>query len=215
MINGVTLKVCGITSVADARAAVDIGADYLGFILHPASPRYVSPEKYTTMASQLPPVKKVGVVVQPTTEELARVVALGFDFIQLHFPNEASFFEVATWSDVVPPTRLWMAPRVPPDQELDHAFLPFADTFLVDTFHPEKFGGTGQTGDWAKFKSLQATYPRKSWILSGGLNPQNIAAALAATGATHVDVNSGVESSPGVKDHARLAALLLALRNAT
>ena len=211
MIGSLTLKVCGITSVADARAAAVIGADYLGFILHPASPRYISPEKYTAMAPHLPAVKKVGVVVQPTAEELARVVALGFDFIQLHFPNENSFFEVATWSEVVPPTRLWMAPRVPPGQELDHAFLPFADTFLVDTFHPDKFGGTGQTGDWPKFKNLQAAYPRKTWVLSGGLNPENIAAALAATGATVVDVNSGVESAPGVKEHAKLLALATAL----
>ena len=211
MINDVILKVCGITRVEDAVAAADIGADYLGFILHPASSRYVSPEKYASMAPQLPAVKKVGVVVTPTAEELARVVALGFDFIQLHFPNETSFFEVATWSDVVPPARLWMAPRVPPGKELDHAFLPFADTFLVDTFHPDKFGGTGQTGDWAKFKSLQAAYPRKTWVLSGGLNPENIAAAIVASDATHVDVNSGVESAPGVKDHAKLVALRSAL----
>lgn len=212
MINGVTLKVCGITNLADAQAAAEIGADYLGFILHPKSPRYLTLPAYAALAPQLPAVKKVAVLVTPTRDALAEAVSLGFDFIQLHFPNETSFFEAATWSEIVPPARLWMAPRVPPGKELDHAFLPFADTFLVDTFHPDKFGGTGQTSDWAMFKHYVATQPRKTWILSGGLNPDNIASALAATGATFIDVNSGVESAPGVKDHAKFRALAAALK---
>ena len=207
MINGVTLKICGITRVEDAHAAAEIGADYLGFILHPPSPRYISPEKYAAIAPQLPAGKKVGVVVTPTLDELARVWALGFDSVQVHFPNETPFFEAAMWSDVVPPDRLWLAPRIPPEKELDPVFLPFADTFLVDTFHPDKFGGTGQTGDWAKFKSRQAAYPRKTWILSGGLKPENIGPAIAASAAKFIDVNSGVESAPGVKDLAKLRAL--------
>ncbi len=212
MIGQIQLKICGITNAADAHAAAGIGADYLGFILHPASPRHLTPSAYAALAPQLPAVKKVAVLVTPTREELEQAVALGFDFVQLHFPNETSFFEVAGWSDVVPPARLWMAPRIPPGKEIDHAFLPFADTFLVDTFHPDKFGGTGQTSDWAKFKHYVATQPRKTWILSGGLNPDNIASAIAATSATFVDVNSGVESAPGVKDHAKLAAVARALQ---
>ena len=212
MINGIRLKVCGITNLADAHAAAGIGADYLGFILHPLSPRHITPAAYAALAPHLPVVKKVAVVVTPTRDDLAQAMALGFDFVQLHFPNETSFFEVAGWSDIVPPARLWMAPRVPPGKELDHAFLPFADTFLVDTFHPDKFGGTGQTGDWPMFKHYVVTQPRKSWVLSGGLNPENIASAIAATGATFVDVNSGVESAPGVKDHAKLAALAAAVK---
>ena len=212
MINGIRFKVCGITRVEDAVAAAEIGADYLGFILHPKSPRHITPSAYVGLAPQLPAVKKVAVLVTPTRDALAEAVALGFDFVQLHFPNETSFFEAAAWSEVVPPARLWMAPRVPPGKELDHAFLPFADTFLVDTFHPDKFGGTGQTSDWAMFKHYVATQPRKTWILSGGLNPDNIASALAATGATFIDVNSGVESAPGVKDHAKFRALAAALK---
>lgn len=211
MINGVTLKVCGITRVEDAVVAADSGADYLGFILHPASPRYVAPDAYATMAPKLPAVNKVGVIVQPTVEELARVVALGFDFIQLHFPGETSVSEVAAWSEIVSPERLWLAPRLAPGKELDLEILPFAETFLVDTFHPDKFGGTGQTGDWAKFRGMQAAYPRKTWILSGGLNPENIGAAVAVTSAKFVDVNSGVESAPGLKDQAKLVALTAAL----
>ena len=90
-----------------------------------------------------------------------------------------------------------------------------AETFLLDTFHADKFGGTGETGDWAKFKRHQAAHPGKTWILSGGLNPDNIAAAITATGAKFVDVNSGVEQSPGIKSPAKLQALVLALHNAT
>lgn len=212
MINGVTLKVCGITRVEDAVVAADSGADYLGFILHPASPRYVAPDAYATMAPKLPAVAKVGVIVQPTVEQIARVVALGFDFVQLHFPSETPASEVAKWSEIVSPAHLWLAPRLAPGKELNPEILPFAETFLLDTFHPDKFGGTGQTGDWAKFRRLQAADPRKTWVLSGGLNPENITAALAATDAKFADVNSGVESTPGVKDHAKLAALTLALR---
>jgi phosphoribosylanthranilate isomerase len=83
--------------------------------------------------------------------------------------------------------------------------------FLLDTFHAEKFGGTGVTGDWGKFSRHQQTHPDKTWILSGGLNPANIGEALRASGARWVDVNSGVESAPGVKDHAKLKNFIVRL----
>ena len=100
-----------------------------------------------------------------------------------------------------------LLPKLPPAQDVKPEWLPYADNFLLDTFHPDKFGGTGQTGDWAKFKSQQAAYPRKTWILSGGLKPENIGPAIAASAAKFIDVNSGVESAPGVKDLAKLRAL--------
>ena len=93
--------------------------------------------------------------------------------------------------------------------------MPLADTFLIDTFHPDKMGGTGETGDWAKFKRYQEMYLTKHWILSGGLDPQNVAAAVTATGAKIIDVNSGVEQAPGIKSPAKLKAFVLALHNAT
>ncbi len=211
MINGITLKICGLTSVADAHAAAGIGADYLGFVLHPASPRYVSPEKFRALAPDLPALPKVGVLVWSDHIALEAARDAGFDFIQLHFPNETPFFEAALWEDMVAPSRLWLAPRIPPGRELDPCFVPLADTFLLDAYDPNHHGGTGKTGDWSAFAWLQGKYRRVRWILAGGLNANNVRAALSQSQATFVDVNSGVESAPGIKEHAKLAALAVAL----
>ncbi len=211
MINGITLKVCGLTSAADAHAAAGIGADYLGFVLHPASPRCVSLEQFRTLAPDLPALPKVGVLVWSDHAALEAARDAGFDFIQLHFPNETPFFEAALWTEIVPPARLWLAPRIPPGRELDPCFIPLADTFLLDAYDPHQHGGTGKTGDWSAFARLQAKYRKVRWVLAGGLNADNVRAALAQSHATFVDVNSGVESAPGIKDHAKLAALAAAL----
>jgi phosphoribosylanthranilate isomerase len=114
---------------------------------------------------------------------------------------------VAAWIKVVGRPRLWLAPRLPPETDLPPALLPLAETFLFDAFHAEKFGGSGKTADWTKFRRHREAHPGKTWILAGGLNPENIAVGLAATGARFVDVNSGVEAFPGVKDPDKLAAL--------
>ncbi|MDP1580862.1 MAG: phosphoribosylanthranilate isomerase [Candidatus Didemnitutus sp.] len=212
VINGITLKICGLTSVADAQAAATIGADYLGFVLHPASPRYVSLEKFRELQPDLPVLPRVGVLVYTAVDALRAVSEAGFDIIQLHFPNDLSFSEVAQWSDVVPSAKLWFAPRVPPGKEMDPCFAPLAETILWDAYDATQHGGTGRTGDWAAFARQQQKFQRMRWILAGGLNPDNVRDALAQTGATFIDVNSGVESAPGVKDHAKLAALAAVLQ---
>ena len=214
MINGIQVKVCGLTSVVDAEAAHTEGADFLGFILYPKSPRYLSLSAYKALAGNLPPAKKVAVTVEPSHDELKLLLDSGFDFVQLHFPNETSFFEAVLWAEIVPPDRLWMAPRVPPTKDIDPAFFPLADTFLFDSFHSDSFGGTGKTSNWQEFVSLRLKYTKIHWVLAGGLNSENIAAAIAATGTGFVDVNSGVEASPGVKDHAKLRAFVQAIQNA-
>lgn len=215
MINGIRVKVCGLTSLVDAEAADAAGADYLGFILYPKSPRYVSLENYRSMADRLPPRKKVAVVVEPSMDELAELKAAGFDYVQLHFANETPFFMAAMWLDVIPPEQLWLAPRVPTGKELDLAFVPLADTMLLDTYNAEAFGGTGRTGDWASFSWHRTKFKKVNWVLAGGLNPENIAAAVTASGARYVDVNSGVEAAPGVKDHAKIQAFFAALQGVT
>ena len=116
--------------------------------------------------------------------------------------------------DTVGAERLWLAPKLPPDADVPAALLPLAKHFLLDTFHPEKFGGTGATGDWRKFASHRKMHPEKTWILSGGLNPENIGEALRASSARFVDVNSGVESAPGVKDQDKLKRFVAALHKA-
>jgi phosphoribosylanthranilate isomerase len=215
MVHGTKLKICGLTSAADAHAAAGIGADYLGFILHPASPRYVGLEKFKALRPELPPLPKVAVMVYTTPEAMAPVLGAGFDFLQLHFPNETPFIEAAMWTDLVPSDKLWMAPRIPPGKDLDLAFIPLADHFLMDTYDPQQAGGTGRTGDWATFNDLRLKYRKVTWVLAGGLTPDNVAAAIAASGAAVIDVNSGVEASPGIKDPAKLQALQTALQGIT
>ena len=214
MIHGVRFKVCGLTSLVDAEAADAVGADYLGFILYPKSPRYVSLAQFAAMTPRLPPRKKVAVVVEPTAEALVEIKAAGFDYVQVHFSPTTSLVTVERWLEVIPRERLWLAPRVPPGQELDSSFIALVDHVLLDTYHPQAHGGTGQTGDWTSFKALRVSFPHVNFILAGGLNPENIGAALATTGARWVDVNSGIESAPGVKDHSKLQAFVSALRQA-
>lgn len=211
MMNGITVKVCGITSPEDARTAGGFGADYLGFIFHPKSPRALTVEGFAGLRRSLPVAKKVAVVVEPTPADLARLTPLGFDAFQVHFKADQPVHHLAAWAETVGAARLWLAPKLAPEADLPTEWLAIAETFLLDTYHPEKFGGTGETGDWAKFKRHHAAHPGHTWILSGGLNPENVQAALSASGARFIDVNSGVESAPGRKDPAKLRALRFAL----
>jgi len=215
MINGIRLKVCGLTSLVDADAADAVGADYLGFIFYPKSPRGITLTQYQAMKDRLPPRKRVAVLVEPALAELATLGQQDFDRFQIHFSADTPTYVIASWAETIGLSRLWLAPKLPPGQEVKPEWLPLADTFLLDTFHADKFGGTGETGDWDKFKRHQATHGTKTWILSGGLNPTNIAAAVAATGAKFIDVNSGVEQAPGIKSPDKLKAFVLALHNAT
>jgi phosphoribosylanthranilate isomerase len=212
MIGGLSFKVCGLTSLADAEFAGRCGAGYLGFILYPSSPRGITLDRFKVMLAGLPPRKKVAVSVTPTVAELQAFAAAGADFFQIHFPHDTPLETLRVWSQTVGPDKLWLAPRLPPQFDVASAWLPLAGTFLLDTFHPGKFGGTGQTGDWGKFARHQQEHPEKTWILSGGLKPENIDDALRSSGASFVDVNSGVESAPGVKDHAKLKEFAAALQ---
>ena len=208
MINGIRLKVCGLTTRADAEFAASQGADYLGFILYPKSPRFISLATFSALAQPLTTPRKVAVSVEPTLAELAQMSAAGFDFFQVHFRADVPASTVASWAETVGVNRLWLAPKLPPALDVPAVLRPLAGTFLLDTFDAEKFGGTGRVSDWGKFARHQQADPTKTWILSGGLTPDNIGDALQQSGAQFVDVNSGVESAPGVKDHGKLEALV-------
>lgn len=208
MIDGIHLKICGLTSLADARFAERAGADHLGFILYPGSPRHVSLEAFHAIQGGLPEGKKVAVSVSPTAGELREFRMAGADILQIHFPLDTPQDSVREWSAVAGPGRLWLVPRLTPESDVPEWMLPLADAFLLDTYSPVKFGGTGQPGDWSKFARHRRSFPGKTWILSGGLSPENIAAAIDETGAGWIDVNSGVESAPGRKDRAKIEALV-------
>lgn len=204
MTDGIRFKICGLTRREDAEAAVHVGADYLGFILHPDSPRYISLEKFRDFAGHLPKGRKVAVSVEPTLDQLKAMDAAGFDLFQLHFRHDTPVATVASWVETVGSERAWLAPKLPPESAFPSALLPLTKVFFFDTFHIRKFGGTGEPGDWVKYAHYKRKHPKKTWILSGGLTPANIVAALKATRARFVDLSSGVESAPGVKDPAKL-----------
>ena len=204
-------KVCGLTRPEDAALAAQLGAGYLAFNFYPKSPRAVTLTDFRALAKGLPNLPRVAVCVEPTLPDLAAIAAHSFQYFQIHFRPETPLAQVAAWSAQVGPERLWLAPKLPAGAGINPAWLPLARTFLIDTYDPEKFGGTGKTGDWAKFARLEEANPGHTWILSGGLNPENVGEAIRQSGARFVDVNSGVESAPGIKDPAKLEAFVTAL----
>lgn len=213
MINAIRFKICGLTRVADARAAVAVGADFLGFILYPKSPRYLPLADYQKLKAELPVgVPRVAVMVEPSLSELMAAQAAGFDRVQIHFNVNLPLVRVREWSELVGAEKLWLAPKLPPESGVSISLIPLAATFLLDTFHAEGFGGSGKTGDWGKFAAHREAFPDKTWILAGGLSPENVAEAVAASGAGFVDVNSGVEDAPGVKSADKIARLAEALQ---
>jgi phosphoribosylanthranilate isomerase len=176
--------------------------------LYPKSPRYLALDVYKEIAPDLPAgPRRVAVMVEPSEAELTSAVAAGFDFFQIYFPHSTRFETVQACSQKVGAHRLWLAPKLPPSADVPPEWLPLAGTFLLDTFHASGFGGSGKTGDWGKFGRHQQASPQHAWILAGGLGPDNVVDAIARSGARFVDVNSGVETSPGVKDHAKLRKL--------
>lgn len=203
----VRVKICGITNMADAAAAVAAGADALGFVFHGASPRCVLPALVSEISRRLPPfVTRIGVFVDsplPTVEEIMSYCHL--DFAQLHGGEDAAFCAALY-------PRAIKSLRVGRDDVL--AALPrfTVAAFVLDTYRPGLAGGTGATFDWSIAR--QAAAFDCPIILSGGLHPDNVAEAIAAAQPFAVDVASGVEASPGQKDHAKLRAFIAAAKAA-
>jgi phosphoribosylanthranilate isomerase len=214
MIDGIRFKVCGLTSLVDAEFADRCGADYLGFNFHPKSPRAISLEQFRAMVPRLPERRKVAVSVEPTLGDLQAMADAGFDYFQIHYRLDLPDSQLTAWSRLVGEKRLWLAPKLPPGVDVPAAALAVAKFILFDTFSPDVFGGTGRTGDWEGFRRQQAAHTKNFWILAGGLNPDNIGAALKQSRARFVDVNSGVESAPGIKDEAKLKRFVVAIHQA-
>lgn len=206
MKNEVQFKVCGLTRVTDACAAAAAGASYLGFIFYPKSPRRIELEEFLRIAAGLPDLPKVAVTVAPSLDELTALKEAGFDFFQLHFStNDAG--AIAEWSALVGRDRLWLAPKISPEETFNPTCLEFANTILWDGYKKDAstYGGTGTRSNWAIFRELKAAYTNTRWILAGGLSPENAVEALRKTDASVLDFNSGLEISPGIKDQDRIA----------
>ena len=200
MIEKPAIKVCGITRGSDLKSALELGARYLGLNIYRKSPRGLSKDRVQTLLPKIPKGKRVLVDVATQAEALSEMRRLGFDFFQIHFDLSVPVTTVARWSAIVGKGRLWLAPKLPPQERFPEYVFEYADTILLDAYSTSLYGGTGIRGDWARFKRLSNQFPETGWVLSGGISPDNITDAVRTTGARIIDVNSGVESSPGVKD---------------
>jgi phosphoribosylanthranilate isomerase len=202
------VKICGLTRPEDARLARELGADYFGVVLYAKSPRYVEGKALEAIISAIPRGQRVAVDVSPEVGVLAKRRTQGFDLFQVHYdPREITPATLKGWTSEVGRAHLWLAPRLPPGEDFPASAFKAAQTLLLDTYQKGTFGGSGRTGDWSHFKSLAKAHPKHRWVLSGGLRPENVRAALQATAAKIIDVNSGIESAPGIKDAVRLDLL--------
>ncbi|MDR3229014.1 MAG: phosphoribosylanthranilate isomerase [Puniceicoccales bacterium] len=208
-----TVKVCGVTRHEDAAAALALGADFIGVNAWERSPRFVAGGALPALLAAIPAGRRVCVDVQPDDNKLLAAQAAGADFFQIHFdPFAERARECAeAWAARVGRGRLWLAPRVAPEDAWPRWVAELADTLLFDGHRAGQFGGTGRTADGARFRQLFAEYPQTRWILAGGLGEGTVAAAWE-NGARFFDLNSGVEDSPGVKSAAKLARVLAVLR---
>lgn len=202
----VRVKICGITNRDDALFSVAHGVDALGFIFYEPSPRYVPPEHVRRIVSALPPfVTPVGVFVNSGREEILETVrSTGIRAVQLH-------------GDETPADCMGYPFPVIRALRVGDGFNPASlsdypvDTFLLDTAKKGWYGGTGETFDWNVAREAAA---HGRIILSGGMDPSNVADAVRTVKPYAVDCGSGVEAAPGLKDHARIREFLGALRSA-
>ena len=200
------VKICGIGRLDDARLAAQLGADALGFVFWPKSPRFIDPYRALEITSVLPPfVATVGVFVDQPVDYVKGVAQLlNLSAIQLHghespdtYPRHRRVIKAVAVTDGFDPSVAFTS-------------LPPHVTVLLDAHDPIRRGGTGQIIDWSRAAAAARVRPV---ILSGGLTPANVANAVGTVGPYAVDVSSGVEAAPGIKDAAKLRAFFAALEN--
>lgn len=195
------VKICGITRPEDAVLCADLGADFLGFIFVPSSPRFVEPERAAELVAAArarnPEAKMVGVFRDASGDYIREITSLaGLDLAQLHGTETND--EIRRLG--VPAIKSFRVGDTLPDT----TSVPDADWLLFDTFDDRRAGGTGRQFDW----SLLALYARsKPFFLAGGIGPDNVGAAISLVRPDGVDVSSGVESEPGVKDEEKVRSL--------
>jgi phosphoribosylanthranilate isomerase len=203
----VRVKICGITRPQDALAAACLGADAIGLVFYPASPRAVTVQAASTIIDVLPPfVCKVGLFVNATPEEISEVLeVVALDVLQFHGdekPEQCTCYSKPFIKAV----------RMQDNVDLNAAAIRYADAsaLLVDTHVDGLHGGTGLAFDWSRIPA----HLGKPLILAGGLTPENVAAAIERTKPYAVDVSGGVESAKGVKDAGKITEFIKEVRNA-
>ena len=192
------IKICGLTRPRDTQAAAELGADAVGLVFYAKSKRCVDAAQAAEIVATLPPeVAKVALFVNETADSIRRILeAVPIDIVQFHGDEAPEFCRQFG-------KPYWKAVRVRSAQDIAEAAGRYADAaaLLLDAHIEGQYGGTGQVFDW---HLLPETMPLP-WILSGGLNPGNVAAAVRQTGAAWLDVSSGVEQAPGIKSRDLMA----------
>jgi len=195
------IKICGITNLEDARAAADLGTDALGFIFVPNTPRYIEPEVAKRIIRNLPPfVISVGVFADALPEVILQTVrTCGLNAVQLHGSETPEYCSEINGPKLIKAFRIKDRSSLSsiPDYEVS--------AYLLDTYIKGKKGGTGETFNWNLAREAKK-YGRI--IVAGGLTPENVAQAILHVRPYAVDVGSGVESSPGKKDHSKIKAFV-------
>jgi phosphoribosylanthranilate isomerase len=200
------VKICGITQAEQGRAIAQLGATALGFICVPTSPRYVNTRQLQALVAPLPPdVDRIGVFANADIAEIGAIAtAAALTSVQLHGKESPEFCQQLR--DQLPNLEILKAFKIRTPESLTavEVYGDCVDTFLLDAYHPQLLGGTGQTLDWQSLKTFK---PSRPWLLAGGLTPDNITEALALVHPDGIDLSSGVERSPGDKDLTKVARL--------
>jgi len=201
----VKVKICGLTNYDDAAAALDMGADLLGFNFYPGSPRHLTPEKAAAIIKKLPAfADTAGVFVNASFEQIKQTInECQLNWIQLHGDEDPEFCGSFHSINV----KTMKALRVKNKSDIDRAEDFFTDAVLLDAFDTERYGGTGFTFDWNIVGHIT-----KRIFLAGGIHPGNAADAVKL-GVYGIDVCSGIESEPGKKDHKKMQALFDNIRH--
>jgi phosphoribosylanthranilate isomerase len=203
----IKIKICGITNLDDALAAANMGADALGFNFYKKSPRYIEPEKAADIIAQLPPIiMSVGVFVNEREEKIREAQGMTcIQTVQLHGDESPEFCQRFG-------ARVIKAFQVKDKETIKHMAHYHVGAFLLDSYRSDQRGGTGATFDW-HLAVVAKTFGRI--ILAGGLTPENAAEAVKLVQPYGVDVASGVEREPGVKDHQKMKKFITEVRRAS
>lgn len=200
------IKICGIINVEDALKATDLGADALGFVFYEKSPRKIAKEKAKEIIDSLPKeIVKVGLFVDELEEKVSEITSYcDFDILQFHGDETPDYCKKF-------PQKIIKAFRIKNKESLANIPKYEVDYYLLDAYSEVAPGGTGRTFNWDLAR--EAKKFGRPIILSGGLNPKNIVEALKKVSPFGVDVSSGVESSPGKKDHRKLKEFITKVRD--
>ncbi|MBO9444266.1 phosphoribosylanthranilate isomerase [Ruegeria sp. R14_0] len=208
----IAVKICGLTAPDHVRAAAEAGARYVGFVFFPKSPRHLELDKAAELAQLVPAgVAKVALTVNASDEDLDRIVAeVPLDMLQLHGKETPERVSEVRGKFGLP---VMKAIGVAEEEDLSaiDLYSEVADQLLIDAKPPrtsELPGGNGLAFDWRLLAGRK--YWQKPWMLAGGLTPENVAEAIRMTGARQVDVSSGVESAPGIKDPMKISEFIQA-----